>query len=147
MTDRQQQFARLVAAGSTLADAYRRAYPRAANWTSKAVRTRAARLAKTAGVLRALAELRKAADSSAVFDCHTVRVLLSERIEAIAATNGPTIDLCRAVDSLARISGWNQPDAIAVSVSPADTPTPEERARRIREALGIPEDEPEEAAP
>jgi len=146
VTDRQQQFARIVAAGRSLADAYRIAYPRAANWTSKAVRTRAARLAKTAGVLRALAILRQAADSSAILDCHTARVVLSERVEAIAAANGPTIDLCRAVDSLARISGWNQPDAVAVAA--VQIVTPEERARRIREALGIPEDEPEvEAAP
>lgn len=141
MNHRQENFARLVAAGRAQADAYREAYPRSRNWKDGTARKRASELMKRRDVARKVAELRAAAETAATMDCNQARVILSERVERIVAENGPTMELCRAVDSLARISGWLSPAAIAVSVSPADTPTPEERARRIREALGVPDGE------
>ena len=90
-------------------------------------------------------QLRRAADAEAIMDCNRARVILSAKVERIVAEDGPTIELCRAIDALARISGWCQQAAQAVAVAVAQPPmTQEERERRICDILGMPyPDEPE----
>ena len=140
-TPRQERFARLVASGEvTQEEAYIECYPTAAKWKPDAVRREATRLAHNPHILPLLAEIRAAANRVSRMKLERAQSILSARIEALAAEANlaTTGDLCRAVDSLARISGWNQPDAVAVAA--VQIVTPEERARRIREALGIPEE-------
>jgi len=140
ITPRQEKFAREVATGKTQVDAYKDCYPRARTWRGETAVQAASRLASK--VATRIAELRAASNASAIMDLRRARIILSAKVERLAEDEASsTADLCRAVDSLARISGWLSPAAIAVSVSPADTPTPEERARRIREALGVPDGE------
>lgn len=145
MNSRQEKFARQVAAGKSQVDAYREAYPRSRNWKDGTARKRASELMKRRDVARKVAELRAAAETAATMDCNQARVILSAEVERIVAENGPTIDLCRAVDTLARISGWVTPSGKAVAVAVAQPPmTQEERERRICDILGMPyPDEPE----
>ena len=140
-TPRQERFARLVASGEvTQEDAYMDCYPAARKWKPDAVRREASRLAHNPHISPTIAEIRAAANRVSRMKLERAQSILSARIEALAAEANlaTTGDLCRAVDSLARISGWNQPDAVAVAA--VQIVTPEERARRIREALGIPEE-------
>ena len=138
MTPPQEKFARLVAEGRNQTDAYREAYPRSRRWKDEAVKVRASRLASNANLMLTIDKLRKAANAATALKIGEMQTILSDRIRAIVDEGGDTADLCRAADSLARISGWNQPDAVAVAA--VQIVTPEERARKIREALGIPEE-------
>lgn len=140
-TPRQERFARLVASGEvTQEEAYIECYPTARKWKPAIVRSKASHLANNGNILATIAEIRAAANRVSRMKLERAQSILSARIEALAAEANlaTTGDLCRAVDSLARISGWNQPDAVAVAA--VQIVTPEERARRIREALGIPEE-------
>lgn len=140
-TPRQERFARLVASGEvTQEEAYIDCYPTAAKWKPAIVRSKASHLANNGNIRATIAEIRAAANRVSRMKLERAQSILSARIEALAAEANlaTTGDLCRAVDSLARISGWNQPDAVAVAA--VQIVTPEERARRIREALGIPEE-------
>ena len=139
MNSRQEKFARLVAAGKSQVDAYREAYPRSRSWKEGTARKRASELMKRGAISGMVERLRRDADSAATMDCHELRVLLSARVRALDETNAPTIELCRAIDTLARISGWLTPAAQAVAIANAQPPiTQEERERRICEILGMP---------
>lgn len=166
MNSRHLQFCREVAAGKSQAEAYRTVYPRSRNWKDGTARKRASELMKRGDVSGTIEELRREADAEAIMDCQELRTILTARVRELKATHAPTIELCRASDSLARVSGWYSPAALAVAVAPGpltqeererrindilgipnDTPekvTQEEKARRIRDALGIPEPTPEE---
>lgn len=139
MTPPQEKFARLVAGGMDQTKAYREAYPKSRDWKGETAVQAASRLAANSKVSARVDQLRAAANSATALRIGEMRGILSDRIRALASDpDSATADLCRASDSLARISGWNTPDtlaAVAVQVI-----TPEERARRIREALGIPEE-------
>lgn len=140
-TPRQERFARLVASGEvTQEEAYMDCYPAARKWKPASVRCKASVLANNVNIRKTIEEIRAAANRVSRMKLERAQSILSARIEALAAEANlaTTGDLCRAVDSLARISGWNQPDAVAVAA--VQIVTPEERARRIREALGIPEE-------
>lgn len=63
MTGRREAFAVAVAQGMTQADALRAAYPKAARWTSKAVYSRATRLAHLPEVAARIEELRRGAET------------------------------------------------------------------------------------
>lgn len=169
MTNARERFAREVAAGKSQADAYREAFPRSRYWKPETLHKRASELAATGEVLGRVAELRREADAAAIMECSELRTILTARVRELAEAHAPTRDLCRASDTLARVSGWYSPAGLAVAVSsvslspeererrineilgiPNDPPaanlSPEERERRIREALGIPEPTPEERA-
>ena len=115
-------------------------YPSSRKWKPDAVRREASRLSHNPHILPVLAKIRAEANRVSRMKLERAQSILSARIEALAAEANlsTTGDLCRAVDSLARISGWNQPDAVAVA---AVVLTPEERARRWREMVGLPEPE------
>ena len=136
MTPPQEKFARLVAEGMDKAKAYREAYPKSRRWTNEAVATRAHRLARDAHILPIIEKLRKAADNETQMRIEEARGMLAAQAREIRAKHGSAADLCRTIDSLARISGWNAPEAVLAA---AVVISPEERQRRVREALGIPE--------
>lgn len=168
MTSAQEKFARELVAGRSLSDSYRVAFPRSQRWKDGAVHSHASALAKVPEVAQLVERLRADADAEAIADCRELKIILSERIRAIRRDGGPTYELCRAVDSLARICGLLTPAALAVAVAPGplspeererrindilgipntatEKVTPEERRRRINEALGIPDPTPEERA-
>jgi hypothetical protein len=146
MTPTQERFARLIASGEVTKEAaYLECYPSAKKWKPASVRREATRLSKNPNILPLVAEIREAANRVSRMKLERAQSILSARIEALAAEANlaTTGDLCRAVDSLARISGWNQNEAVAVA---AVVLTPEERARRFRETMGWPEPT-EDAAP
>lgn len=139
MTSRQEKFAREMVAGKSQADAYREAFPRSARWKESAVHSRASALAKSAEVAQLVEELRREADAAAIMDCRELRVALSARVREIVAEKGPTAELCRAADTLARVSGWLAPNSQAVAVAVSEgIISPEERARKWRELVGLP---------
>lgn len=140
MTKRQEHFARLVAGGSmSQADAYRTAYPASRKWKPEAVRREASVLLRNPNVSQTVAALQRKAEDGECMECRELRHRLTRRIRALDESGeGSAADFCKYADSLARISGWNQPDAVAVAA--VQIVTPEERARKIREALGIPEE-------
>jgi hypothetical protein len=141
MTPTQERFARLIASGEVTKEAaYLECYPSAKKWKPASVRREATRLSKNPNILPLVAEIREAANRVSRMKLERAQSILSARIEALAAEANlaTTGDLCRAVDSLARISGWNQNEAVAVA---AVVLTPEERARRFREIIGLPEPE------
>lgn len=139
MNSRQEKFAREIVAGKTQADAYRSAFPRSAHWSDKAVHTRASALAKSAEVLRRVAELRSEADTEAIMDCRELRSRLTAKLRAVDDGGGSVADFCRLADALARVSGWLSPNSQAVAVAVSEgIISPEERARRFREFVGLP---------
>ena len=138
MTPPQEKFARLVAEGMDHTKAYREAYPASRKWKDGIAKRRASDLMRKGDLSVTIDKLRKAANAATSLKIGEMQTILSDRIRAIVDEGGDTADLCRAADSLARISGWNQPDAVAVAA--VQIVTPEERARKIREALGIPEE-------
>lgn len=141
MTSAQEKFARELVAGRSLSDSYREAFPRSQRWKDGAVHSHASALAKVPEVAQLVERLRADADAEAIADCRELKIILSERIRAIRRDGGPTYELCRAVDSLARICGLLTPAALAVAVAPGPL-SPEERERRINDILGIPNDQP-----
>ena len=146
MTSAQERFARELVAGRSQADAYREAFPRSQRWKDGAVHSHASALAKAPEVAQLVERLRADADAEAIADCRELKIILSERIRAIRRDGGPTYELCRAVDSLARICGLLTPAALAVAVAPGPL-SPEERERRINDLLGIPNTQPEKVTP
>lgn len=136
MNSRQQAFARHIAEGKTNSEAYRLAYPRSQNWTSKAVRTRAARLMENAGVKRAVEELRRESDAESVMELRELRRRVTAKLRAVDDGGGSVTDFCRLAETLARVSGWLTPSALAVAVTGV-TLTPEDKGRRICELLGV----------
>ena len=146
MTSARERFAREVAAGKSQADAYREAFPRSRYWKPETLHKRASELAATGEVLGRVAELRREADAEAIMECRELRTILTARVREVAEAHGPTAELCRAADTLARVSGWYLPAAQAVAVSSVSM-TPEERERRINDILGIPNEPPPEPAP
>lgn len=68
LTDRQETFARQVAAGRSLADAYRAAYGAKDGWKPESLYTRAHVVAKLAHVSQRIAELRSKVAEKFVFD-------------------------------------------------------------------------------
>lgn len=146
MTSAQELFAREVAAGRSQVEAYRTAYPKSRKWQGETAVQAASRLAANSKVSARVAELRKAADAEAIMECRELREILSARVREINAAHGPTAELCRASDTLARVSGWYSPAGLAVAVSSVSL-SPEERERRINDILGIPNDPPPELTP
>lgn len=140
MTDRQERFARLVAQGKSQAEAFRETYPASRKWKEDAVWSNASNLARK--VSARVEKLRRASDAATVMELREMRERLTQRIRDAdnPDTKLPAADFVRLCDSLARISGWNAPEAVAVA---AVVLTPEERARRMREALGLPQREVE----
>lgn len=142
MTPQRELFCREVVAGCTGAEAYRRAFPRSRNWKEGTARKRASDLMRQGDIQGTIEGMRREAKGKAVMECEELRTILTARVRELAEAHAPTRDLCRASDSLARVSGWYSPAAQVVAVSSVSL-SPEERERRINDILGIPNDPPE----
>lgn len=66
LTQQQEAFAVAVAAGSSLSDAYRKAYPRSLKWKQEHVHVKASEMAASAKVQRRIATLQGAAADVAI---------------------------------------------------------------------------------
>ncbi len=98
MTGRREAFAVAVAQGMTQAAALRAAYPKAARWTSKAVYSRATRLAHLPEVAARIEELRRGA-------AHDPCQNLTRRKPVPASVAVEDADAVRR-DRLARALAW-----------------------------------------
>ena len=72
LTPQQEAFAVAVAAGSSLSDAYRNAYPRSLGWKREHVHVKASEMASSAKVQRRIATLRAAAEKVSTLEAARV---------------------------------------------------------------------------
>lgn len=72
LTSQQEAFAVAVAAGSSLSDAYRKAYPRALKWKQEHVHVKASEMASSVKVQRRIAALRAAAEKLSTLEAARV---------------------------------------------------------------------------
>ena len=72
LTAQQEAFAVAVAAGASLSDAYRKAYPRALKWKQEHVHVKASEMASSAKVQRRIAALRAAAEKLSTLEAARV---------------------------------------------------------------------------
>lgn len=105
ITERQREFARLVAKGEKQGEAYRKAF-NCMGQSEAAVRSNASRLAKNDNILRLIEELRERADGEAVMRRHERMVWLSRKV--LEATGGEPAEVAngiRAIQELNRMDG------------------------------------------
>ncbi len=129
---RRERFALAVAGGSTLADAYREAYPKSVRWKDANVRNAAYGLARKPEVSARVSELR---DRAAGADCaskHDILVALSSAIAA-AAADGVLAANARLVDIYCRMRGFYEPERVDARVGGLD---PSDRDRKIASLIG-----------
>jgi len=72
LTPQQEAFAVAVAAGASLSDAYRKAYPRALKWKQEHVHVKASEMASSAKVQRRISALRAAAEKVSTLEAARV---------------------------------------------------------------------------
>lgn len=106
MTHTQEAFARAVAAGRSLSDALRSARPNSQKWKPATVHKRASEMAARPEVAEMIERLRAEAEDAAVMDCREARAMLTARARELFKAGAPVLQLCRALDALARLSGW-----------------------------------------
>lgn len=113
LTDKQREWCRLVAAGVSKADAYRKAYGRK-EMGAEAASKAAYRLSRNEGVLRYLDELRTRADDSAVLDREErMRMLSRCAVKAEEATRFN--EVARLVGELNKMDGAYAPEKVELS--------------------------------
>lgn len=110
ITERQREFARLIAKGEKQGAAYRKAFG-CAGQSEAAVRSDASRLAKNDRIRRLIEELRERADSEAVMSRHERMVRLSRQVEE-AAREGDRSGLVRVIDILNKMDGAYRPKRV-----------------------------------
>ncbi len=110
MTERQREFARLIAKGEKQGAAYRKAF-NCMGQSETAVRSNASRLAKNDNIRRLIEELREQADSEAVMSRHERMVRLSRQAEE-AAREGDRSGLVRVIDTLNKMDGAYKPERV-----------------------------------
>ena len=110
ITERQREFARLIAKGEKQGAAYRKAF-NCMGQSEAAVRSNASRLAKNDNIRRFIEELRERADGEAVMSRHERMVRLSRQAEE-AAREGDRSGLVRVVDTLNKMDGAYKPERV-----------------------------------
>lgn len=110
ITERQREFARLIAKGEKQGAAYRKAF-NCMGQSEAAVRSNASRLAKNDNIRRLIEELREQADSEAVMSRHERMVRLSRQAEE-AAREGDRSGLVRVIDTLNKMDGAYKPERV-----------------------------------
>ena len=110
MTERQREFARLIAKGEKQGAAYRKAF-NCMGQSEAAVRSNASRLAKNDNIRRLIGELRERADGEAVMSRHERMVRLSRQAEE-AAREGDRSGLVRVIDTLNKMDGAYKPERV-----------------------------------
>lgn len=117
MTERQREFARLIAKGEKQGAAYRKAF-NCSGESKAAVRSNASRLAKNDNIRRLIEELRGQADSEAVMTRRERLILLAEQARA-AAQEGDRMGLARMIDIMNRMDGAYVAEAAAAGADAA----------------------------
>ena len=107
MTGRREAFAVAVAQGMTQADALRAAYPKAAGWTSKAVYSRATRLAHLPEVAARIEELRRGEGEAAAV------CLVDDGREPVPVPVAVEDADAAGRDRLARILAWVEAQGVS----------------------------------
>ena len=110
ITERQREFARLIAKGEKQGAAYRKAF-NCMGQSEAAVRSNASRLAKNDNIRRFIEELRERADGEAVMSRHERMVRLSRQAEE-AAREGDRSGLVRVIDTLNKMDGAYKPERV-----------------------------------
>ena len=110
ITERQREFARLIAKGEEQGAAYRKAF-NCMGQSEAAVRSNASRLAKNDNIRRFIEELRERADGEAVMSRHERMVRLSRQAEE-AAREGDRSGLVRVIDTLNKMDGAYKPERV-----------------------------------
>lgn len=110
ITERQREFARLIAKGEKQGAAYRKAF-NCMGQSEAAVRSNASRLAKNDNIRRLIEELRERADGEAVMSRHERMVRLSRQAEE-AAREGDRSGLVRVIDTLNKMDGAYKPERV-----------------------------------
>lgn len=114
MTDRQLEFARLVAGGMAQSEAYRQVY--GAGRCAHAAAANSSRLMRNDKVLRKIDELRGRADESAVLS-RQQRLEMLSALASSAAQRDDVSAVCKAIDILNRMDGAYAPEEKKLSGS------------------------------
>lgn len=106
ITERQREFARLIAKGEKQGEAYRKAF-NCRGQSEAAVRSNASRLAKNDNIRRIIEELRECADGEAVMSRHERMVWLSQVARRARENESKVsiVDGVRAIQELNRMTG------------------------------------------
>lgn len=118
ITERQREFARLIAKGEKQGAAYRRAFD-CTGQSEAAVRSNASRLAKNDNILRLIEELRKRADGEVVIKRYERMVRLSQIVRR-AGKKGSNVSIrngLRAIQELNRMDGAYAPQKAHVDTT------------------------------
>ena len=113
ITERQREFARLVAKGEKQGAAYRMAF-NCTGQSEAAVRSNASRLAKNDNILQLVEELRERADDEAVIKRYERMVRLSQIVRRAGkeGSNVSIMDGLRAIQELNRMDGAYAPEKV-----------------------------------
>lgn len=114
MTDRQLEFARLVATGMAQTEAYRQVY--GAGKSAHAAAANSSRLMSNDKVRRKIDELRGRADESAVLS-RQQRLEMLSALASSAAQRDDVSAVCKAIDILNRMDGAYAPEEKKLSGS------------------------------
>lgn len=114
MTDRQLEFARLVAGGMAQTEAYRQVY--GAGKSAHAAAANSSRLMSNDKVRRKIDELRGRADESAVLS-RQQRLEMLSALASSAAQRDDVSAVCKAIDILNRMDGAYAPEEKKLSGS------------------------------
>jgi len=115
LTDRQEKFAALVAAGRTQREAYRTAYPRARGWKDQIVDSAATRLAKNSKVCMRLAELRRRTATAARLTRERKLAMIEADIEK-AVEQGDRYGMIALIRLHNDMTGDNAPERKEITV-------------------------------
>lgn len=114
MTDRQLEFARLVATGMAQTEAYRQVY--GAGKSAHAAAANSSRLMSNDKVRRKIDDLRGRADESAVLS-RQQRLEMLSALASSAAQRDDVSAVCKAIDILNRMDGAYAPEEKKLSGS------------------------------
>jgi len=112
LTLKQQAFVEAYLQHGNGSEAYRKAFPAALKWKPHTVAEHASRLLARGNIRAIVQKLREKSQSAAVATRQEVRV----RLTAIIRRQDPDADLKdvrQAIETLAKLQGWNAPEKIA----------------------------------
>lgn len=112
LTPKQEAFCRAYVEAGSASEAYRQAYPKARAWKPETVHKRASELLAHREVMGRVEALQAAARErhEITLDSLTSQ---AQSAYALARDKGRPGDMIRAIDTLARLHGLNQPTKIA----------------------------------
>lgn len=112
LTHQQELFARLVADGSSQAEAYRAAYPKSKSWKQKAVYSKASELMRHGGVAGRVAEFHDQLSEQGLWSREMAVLALLEAYTAALGGCNPS-GMIAAIKELNVMHGFNTPPPMA----------------------------------